>query len=281
MKESFNVPVEDNEEFSKKVEALKERFSSIKFPADFEIKLTNDSNKSSLLHFLVKKEGAPNEVSVIVWAGFSGKDTPEWEIMTSNLDGDSLRRVKIDDTEDLVKVIEETLNFKPDEHDFHDDKDDIFDAEDDYHDYHDYHDNRDLDGSLSYKKEHSFEAKSEKFNIEDFKNNFNDILIKYVRVEFKLEGVHDYEENQTAEEANAIKEKELEAEMDTLIKKMVSLAVESLKLTDNKQEVLDTIYKSLSDSYEDFYDSLDGPYALRKTEKNYFQKLILELSSAK
>jgi hypothetical protein len=133
----------NNEEFSKKVEALKDRFYSINFPSDFEVKLTNDHSKQSLLHFLIKKEGAPNSVDGIVWAGFSGEDTPEWEVMTSGLDNDSLQRVKLDDTENLIKAIKETFDFDP--NNYRDDERDDLGSDDFYNSSDDIDDLNDLD----------------------------------------------------------------------------------------------------------------------------------------
>ena len=115
------------EGIDEKKEKFNEKLPFIKFPADFEVKLTNYSSKTSPLNFLVKKEGAPSGASVIVWTGNSGEDIPQWEIMSSSkgngVDGDSLQRVPLDDTERLVKAIEKALYFNPDEDGFHEEED--------------------------------------------------------------------------------------------------------------------------------------------------------------
>ena len=121
-------PINNTEEINKKFSTFNEKFHSIKFPEDFEIELTNDSRKQSPLHFLVRKQDAPNTADVIVWAGYSGEDTPQWEIIASDkdaeLDNDSIQHVLLEDTEGLIKAIEKTLYFEPNE---------IIPNEDDYH----------------------------------------------------------------------------------------------------------------------------------------------------
>lgn len=77
-KEIKNEPKEEISENSKR---FKEKFSSIKFPSDFEIELTNNSAERRPIYFLVKKRGAPNKVSVIGLIGEHGEGSIEWEVM--------------------------------------------------------------------------------------------------------------------------------------------------------------------------------------------------------
>ncbi|MFA6524182.1 MAG: hypothetical protein WC264_02320 [Candidatus Paceibacterota bacterium] len=113
----YKVPNKSNGEASKRLETLKEKLPFIKFPADFEVKLTADFDERRPIHFLVKKEGALNKVSVIALIGEHGEDSLEWEVMTSAKDygpgGDSTQHMPLEDTESLIKAIEEALYFKP------------------------------------------------------------------------------------------------------------------------------------------------------------------------
>lgn len=119
---------ESKETISKR---FKEKFSSIKFPADFEVKMTTNSREDSPMHFLVKKKGAPNEVSVIALIGYHGEDSLEWEV-ASRADNGSLGRIRhlslTDTNENIIKTIEENLYLEPsfderDEEDIEQEKD--------------------------------------------------------------------------------------------------------------------------------------------------------------
>lgn len=123
----------------------------------------------------------------------------------------------------------------------------------------------------------SIEQQFTKFNIENFRNEFKGVLTKYISTEYLLEHVHSYEEGEGDKEYNTAQEKKLQMEIDTLINQMVRLALESLKLTDNKQEILDSISETFYDSYKDYYKSNIDESELNWEEKYYFKKLVLEL----
>jgi uncharacterized protein YsxB (DUF464 family) len=107
----------------------------------------------------------------------------------------------------------------------------------------------------------SIEQQFTNFNIENFKNNFKSILKSYASTMDELDRLNDYEEDV---------KKKLRIEKDRLIKQMVSLAIESLKLTDNKREVLDAISKSFLGSFED----LMSDYSV---ERAYLKEVVLEI----
>lgn len=111
-----NKKNESKKEISDNSEVFKEKFSSLKFPADFEVKLTKDASEDRPIHFLVKKEGAPNEVSVIGIVGYHGEDSMEWEVAskTDNSSLGGIRHVRLENTDEaLVKTIEENLYLDP------------------------------------------------------------------------------------------------------------------------------------------------------------------------
>ena len=103
----------------------------------------------------------------------------------------------------------------------------------------------------------SLEQNFLKFNIANFKNEFNTILKKYVSTADDLEHVGSYEEIDKTEK------KELELKGDEYMNQLVSFSLNALKLEDNKQEVLNTINSIFMDMGID--------------RDVYFQNIILEL----
>jgi len=99
------------------LDVFEEKFPLIKFPEDLKV-----TKKNGMANFVVEKEGAPNEVSVIVYTGATVDDklNPAWEVIAfkgSKFYGDSLEHVSIDDTDDLLRAIETNLFYDPNSED--------------------------------------------------------------------------------------------------------------------------------------------------------------------
>ena len=81
----------------------------------------------------------------------------------------------------------------------------------------------------------SFEQKTTKNNVELFNNEFRKILEKYVSSIDNLEHIGDYKEDN---EINETEKKELEVNIEKQMNQLVSITINALKSTNNKQEVL-------------------------------------------
>ena len=108
-----NFEAKLKEQQKRHLDIFEEKFPLIKFPEDLKV-----TKKNGVANFVVEKEGAPNEVSVIVYTGATVDDklNPAWEVMAfkgSNFHGDSLEHISIDDTDNLLRAIETNLFYDP------------------------------------------------------------------------------------------------------------------------------------------------------------------------
>lgn len=108
-----------NEQQKKHLDIFEEKFPLIKFPEDLKV-----TKKNGLANFVVEKEDAPNTVSVIVYTGATVDDNldPQWEVVSvdksNKFNDDFVQHISIDDTDDLIKAIEESLSHVPSHEDY-------------------------------------------------------------------------------------------------------------------------------------------------------------------
>ena len=113
----------------------------------------------------------------------------------------------------------------------------------------------------------TIEQYSFNFNIEKFRSDFNNKLIKYISIIDDLENIKQYEEDIANIES---KKNILESELNKCKSELICLSVNSLKSTGNKSQILDLI----SSTFFQLDRDLDSIYW---NEKEYFKNVILEL----
>lgn len=116
----------------------------------------------------------------------------------------------------------------------------------------------------------SIENNSTKFKIENFKNNFKVILKKYISSINQLEG-NGYHEEIDEKEKNSI-----ELEKNKYKNQLITLSINSLKESANKQEILNAISEEFL--HKDDIENLVSAYFI---ENKLLDGIIIELCSSK
>lgn len=116
----------------------------------------------------------------------------------------------------------------------------------------------------------SLEQSFTKFNKEIFKNNFNNILEKYVDILDKFQHIGDYKEENEIDEKE---KKEIGLQIDEYKNQLVSLSINALKHIEIKQEAFDAIFDALINPRLELED-IESVYSIKN---DLLQAIILEL----
>jgi hypothetical protein len=119
----------------------------------------------------------------------------------------------------------------------------------------------------------SIEQNYLQFNIEKFKSDLKSTLDRYIFNKHDLSHISDYEMNST-DEKNEVNR--LKTEMNELMSQLISVTINAIKLTKNKQEILDAISETILELKEELTYKTDIGF-VDDAEKELFNKIILEL----